>query len=313
MGWQELQKRLMDAFTVKGILGKKVLSVIYYEKAYGEYVEETWRGHSILSHSFQEFYIETIQAATSVWQEKERKPTPPNYSETILWHFGNFRNLRAVDILFHNGYPMDGFARLRHIKESAIWGGAMLGGVTTYTDIKGLQSVLFTGKPVTSADWTKFRKNRKKEERRVFGPMIRKESGLPLDYIAELETWQGLFHEEVHGAGLTQALDHGPAIKGEDTISVAPKPSHLSCAMFINRFCEVGWMLHRTLPAMQLSYRLFGPSWDRKWHLIDENFEAAEEFLRDMGKRIGGVFIEFINIKFPFSPNSSFAVNVKTK
>lgn len=311
MGWEDLMNKLADAFTTDGIVGDGIGPILELEKTYGEFVEKTYKGHSILSHCFQEFYKDTIETAATVWKEKDRKPTPPTYSETLLWHLGNFRCVRAVDVLFHNGYPMDGFARLRHLKESALYLGAMFSGLTTFSRINGLDGVV-SGKPLTREDMNVIRQKRKQEEKRLLGLMIRATSGLPPEHIELLERWESYFHEEVHGAHLTQVFEHGPAITGEDTTSVAPKPREKSCAMFINRFCEIAWMLHRTLPIMQLTYRPFGAHWNHKWHLLDENFRVMEGSLAEMGKKIGEVFIAFVDTKFPFTPVCFFDAMVKT-
>ncbi len=311
MGWEELMNELADVFTTNGIVGYRIGKVIEHEKAYSSFVEKTYKGHSILSHSFQEFYMDSLELAGAVWQEKNRRVTPPTYTETWLWHLGNFRCLRAVDILFHNGYPMDGFARLRHLKESALYLAALLTGLTTYNQVTGIEGVLHATQPPTREDVDQIRKNRMSEERRLLGLMIRKDSGLTEDQLFELGRWEGFFHQEVHGGNLTQVLEHGPAIRGEDTTSVAPKPREKACAMFINRFCEIGWMLHRTLPILQLSYRQFDEEWRKKWHLLDQNFLTMEQSLADMGKNIGSVFIEFMNVKFAFTPDHNFDTYVK--
>lgn len=311
MGWEELQRELAEAFTTDGVIGKKILHLIEYEKKYGEFVERKFKGLSILSHCFMEFFAETVELAASVWQDEEKRPTPPTYSETVLWHLTNFRNLRAVEILFRNGYPMDGFARLRHLKESAIYLAAMLAGVTTYEKINGWEGVLSGGEAITEENMAAIRKNRKKEEFRVLNFMIRKNSGFPPEHLAELRRWESLFHEEVHGARLTLAFEHGPAAKGEDTTSIAPKPRINSIAMFVNRYCEVCWMLHRTLPILQLSRNLFDKGWQYRWNLLDKNFKlVVDEALVRPGKKLGIALIHLMDTKFAFSPADSFETTI---
>lgn len=307
MGWEELQKELIEAFTTDGVIGKKILSLIEREKTYGEFVENEFRGYSILSHSFLEFYANSMEFAASVWRDKKKRPTPPTYSETLLWHMGNFRNLRAIDILFRSGYPMDGFARLRILKESALYLAAMLIGITTYEKISGWDGIMQNGKTLVEKDMSAIRKKRKKEEMRVLNLMIRKGSGLPTEHLDNLKFWEGLFNEEVHGARLTQHFEHGPAVKGEETITIAPKPHQRSIAMFINRFCEICWMLHRTLPILQLKRNPFDEDWQYKWKLLDNNFKATlEEGLIKHGKKLGDSLKLLMNVKFAFGPSDSF-------
>ena len=302
MEWEELHRRLIQTFTTNGIIGNKVLQVMEHEKAYGSVVAKAYRGHEILSHSFQEFYINTIEMAASIWKDKDRLCTPPTYSESLLWHLGNFRSIRTIDILFHSGYPTESLARLRYLKESALFLGAMLSGLTTYSQIKGLND----SKKITEDDMDLIRKNQIKEERRIFELMLRKKSNLDKNDIVNLKRWEDYFNKETHGAFLTLAFEHGPAIKGAEATSVAPKRQHRSCAMFINRFSEIAWMLHRTLPIMQLSNHPFSDEWKNKWKLLDDNFLMVEKQLAEMNKPIGHTFIRFMETKFPFDAEVCF-------
>ena len=162
--WQE---RLSKTFSQDGVIGRKLFDVMQHEHAYGQFVESEYKGHSVLAHSFQEFYIESLQLAASAWQEPDRTPTPRTYSEVVHQHFANFRTLRAVDTLFYSGYPMAGFARLRHLKESALFLAAILSGVTTYDAISGWKQATTEGAPLTQAGYREMRQRRKKEQRRV--------------------------------------------------------------------------------------------------------------------------------------------------
>jgi hypothetical protein len=312
MDWKELQNRLSDEFTTDGILGKRVDDVIHCESDYGAFVENSYKGYCILSRSIQEFYMDTLQTAASVWTKKDNPPPPLTCVDTWLWHLANFRSIRAVDILFHNGYPMDGFARLRHLKESALYLGAMLGGLTSYFRIKGYDDVMTAGKPFTQEDADRVKKNRKKEEKRILDLMLRENSGLPLDHRAQLKEWEEDFHSEVHGAFLTQVLEHGPAILGEDTTSVAPQPREKSCVMFMSAFVEVGWLLHRTLPILQLSHQRFDDRWVGKWRLLDVNFLVMKRSQAEKGDPFSDVFINFVATKFPFGPEVCFDTHVRS-
>ncbi len=311
MGWEDLQNRLADAFTTDGIVGNRLLQVIEAEKTYCAFIERTLKGHSILSHCFQEFCTDTLGAAASVWKAKEPTSTPPSYSGVFPWHLANFRSIRPVDILFHSRYPMDGFARLRYLKEEALYLGALLSGLTSYSKIKGWDGVVKPGKVPTPEEMDQVSRNRKKEEKRVLCLMIREKSGLAPEQLMQLHRWETFFNLEVHGARLTQALEHGPALRGEDTLSLAPKRRQASCAMFMNRFSEVAWMLHRTLPILQLSTRRFDAAWGRKWQLLDDNFLSMVQSLADLGKPFGNVFVAFVSQKFPFEPEVCFDTHVK--
>lgn len=143
--------------------------------------------------------------------------------------------------------------------------------------------------------------NRQNEERDLLTLTLRKKSGLTQEQKAELERWEGFFNMETHNGFLTQSLEFL-----DRPVSVAPNPSEDSCSMFINRFCEVQWMLHRTLPFLQSNTKMFGEEWIKKWNLLDRSFQMEQQIVADAEKSIGIVFIEFMNLKFPFNPTDYF-------
>ena len=306
MGWDPLRNQLADTFLTNGIFSTRLHQIIESEQEYCKFIESNYGGHIVLADSFQEFYIETIELAASVWKSGENDPCPPGYSECFLWHLGNLRSIRSIDILFYKGYSMDGFARLRYLKESAIFLAAILSGETTYFKIKGSDGVIVPEKKIVAEDMENIRKNSMKEERRILNLMLRGKSGLDKADISQLKKWESFFHKEVHGGMLTQVFEYGDAMRGEDTLSIAPKPKEASVNMLMNRFSEVGWMLHRTLPIMQLSSRKFDSVWREKWKLLDQNFRLVSQGLADMEKDIGSTFIRFIDVKFPFNEEACF-------
>lgn len=307
MNTEEWQKRLEQTFSRNGVVGYLLNDVLSAEKNYSILVEDKYQGHSVLSHSFQHFYIESIHEATKYWKDKDRTPLPDYYSGICLQHLTIFRNIRAADVLFHNGYPMDGFARLRHIKDSVIFLAAIMNGFTTLSAINGLPAENGLNTPISDDGYKIIVRNRKTEERRVLDIMIRNKSGLDPIHLNRLSQWETMFNDEVHGARLTMALEHGPAAKGEDTTTIAPKFRERSCGMFMNRFSEVCWMLHRTLPFLQLSYKPFNDIWVNKWHILDDSFLYMEQSLANAQKDIAKAIISMIEKKFPFSQHSYYS------
>ena len=308
MGWQDLQRELAEAFTTDTVLAKKIEAIAVREAAYGLLVKSSFKGYEVIINAFQEFFAESLEFAYSVWTLPDRKPTPPSYAEVVRWHLANFKNLRAALACFYNGYPLDGYALLRRLKESALCLGALLSGITTYPQLNGDDPALApSNAPFTQKDMQNMRERRKKEERRILRIMIRKESGLPPDVLEELGSWEDFFHLEVHGSRLTRFID----IRSNKPNSLAPAYDKMTCAMFLNRFSEICWMLHRTLPILQLSYRRFDDHWLRRWNLLDANFIESEGGLAAMEKKLAGDFITFMNIKFGFAPTLCFDTLVK--
>ena len=308
MGWQDLQRELAEAFTTDAVFGKKIESIAGREAAYGLLVKSTFKGYEVIINAFQEFFAESLEFVCSVWKEPERKPTPPTYAEIVRWHLANFKNLRAASACFYSGYPLDGLALLRRVKESALFLAALLSGITTYQQLNGDDLVQASSTaPFTRKDLQNMRERRKKEEARILGIMIRKNSGLPTEILNELGIWEDFFHFEVHGSRLTRLIDIGH----DKSTSVAPIYSEMTCAMFLNRFLEICWMLHRTLPILQLSYRQFDELWLRRWNLLDANFTESERGLAAMGKKLAGDFITFMNTKLGFEPTLCFDTHVR--
>jgi len=77
--------------------------------------------------------------------------------------------------------------------------------------------------------------------------------------------------------------------------------------MFMNRFCEVGWMLHRIVPMLQPPDAALSAAWVDKWQILDESFEQAVHSLTEQcGKAIGAAIVELVKSKFPFAGKSVF-------
>ncbi len=308
MSWEQSQQELEKAFTTEGILGKKMSSIIKQEVEHRELIRSSFGGHQVISLSFQEFMAETLKIASEVRKVENRKAMPPAYSEVFRWHLANFRSVRATELLFSYGYPFDGLARLRLLKESALFLGAMLSGITTYPRINGDDlEVIKKGGPFTKDYLGKMRTRRMDEERRVLGLMIRKDSKLSITQIAELQKWENFFHLEVHGSRLTRFVD----IRSGKPNYLGPKFNEQSCAMFINRYSEICWMLLRTLPILQLSHSKFGDSWVRKWKLLDSIFYEVETGLIASEKPFFRAFVDFMASKFNFNPDYCFDTHVK--
>jgi len=98
-------------------------------------------------------------------------------------------------------------------------------------------------------------------------------------------------------------------MKGKAPLAAIPTFEESAFAVFMNRFCEVGWMLHRLLPAIQPHDKKLPATWAKKWPIVDESFEQMVcSLTARLGKPIGGALVEFVKAKFPFSASSSFRI-----
>jgi len=107
------------------------------------------------------------------------------------------------------------------------------------------------------------------------------------------------FHEEVHGANSSLFSEMGNW-RGGITPSVVPKPNMQGLTMYMNRICEIAWLITRLLPYLQLEENAFGEEWHRKHDILDDSFRHVQESMSASGKKIGDAFIEFVDKKFSF-------------
>ena len=303
----EWQKRLEDTFSEDGLIGKRLLNIIEMEKEYGQYVMQKFSGYRFLTESFFDFYIETLQAAND-WISMNGTPSDaPSYSSVFLFYVMSFRRLRAAENLFLCGYPMDGYALLRDMKDRAICMGAIMNRLGSFSSLYlGERHIDDQGKTLTRDEYIAVSKRRAKKERAVRKQMIGEESGLTAEQIYELKRWEKLFHEEVHGSRFSYFMEGGPWLKGEKSLSIGPIPNNPSVGMYMNRSNEIDWMIFRTLPFLQLSSGAFGEKWAMKWHILDESFRSAIEDLGHMNKKIAWAVIALVDRKFRFTPEETY-------
>ncbi len=294
------QQRLEETFSVEGIVGKRLLDILDAEKEYGVHISETYHGHLILINSFFDFYIETIQK-TIAWTEKNGWPNEslPYYIFTVLYYVTNFKSFRAADILFMNGYPYDGYSLLRDLKDRSIFLGAIIHKLTNFSLLAGIEGL----KTISREDMKTIISKRRKEESQIHDLMLGKKSCLPSEVLDELEFWEKLFHEEVHGSKFTLAEIGTDWMKGTAPLHLEPIPNKSGMGMYMNRASEIGWLLTRTLPFLQLTENSFGDEWKTKYHILDESFRVMVQGLEKMGKKIATAFIFFVDNKFSFPDN----------
>ena len=292
----EWQKRLVDYFTINGMVGQNLLEIYDQEKACGEYFANTFHGQVVLIDSFQSFYIETIKNAFD-WVNANGWPEDcENYSQILFYYIITFRSFRACENLLLNGYPLDGYALLRDLKDRSIFLAGIAHNITTFPALFGYEGIT----SITAEEYPEIKRRRKKEEYRVLNIMIRKGSRLPDKTITELELWEQLFNEEVHGSKFSFFTEVRDWIE-KKSLTIGPSPTESSMAMYMNRACEIGWLLVRLLPYLQIEKNAFGDSWAEKHYVLDDSFRYMQMGLSKKGKKIGDAFIKFVDEKFSFN------------
>lgn len=296
MNTAEWQKRLEDNFTINGTVGGNLFEIFDSENKCSEYFINTFHGQDILIKSFQSFFKETIDSAFS-WIAKHGWPKDcPNYPTILLYYIILFRSYRACECLLSKGYPLDGYALLRDLKDRAIFLAGIAHNITSFSLIHGYEGT----RTATKEDWIKIKTQRKQEECRVLNIMLRENSELPDHIRSELKFWEDLFHEEVHGSKLSFFQELGSWINHK-IISIGPSPSELSTAMYMNRSAEIGWLIVKLLPYLQPTENAFGASWRGKFIVLDKSFRYMIQGLSRSGKKIADAVIFLVDAKFSFS------------
>jgi len=302
--WQE---RLEEAFSTMDIIGARLLPIIEMEKECGRHAVKTFHGHNVLMDSFADFYIDTLEIVGEVSGRDVGHDTYRYYPFTVLQYVVMFRRLRAATILFTKGYPLAGYALLRDLKDSALFMAGLADGATSWGALMGVKGKRADGSLPSEEQYEISRKAGELEERRVLELMTGSTSGLPDAHLAELKRWTKLFHREVHGSNLTRAAEFNGWLRGQSPLTIGPTFNETSFAMYMNRVGEIGWMLLRVLPFLQLEPGAFGAEWARKWGILDESFRFYVESLDRLGKPIGRALAALVDVKFAFSPDTAYS------
>ena len=210
-----------------------------------------------------------------------------------------FHSLCGAERAAVAGYPLLAYTVLRNIFDNLILLSAALQKFTDFYSIEGVEP----DKPPT--DIASINKLRKKTERAVQLKMTGDESNLTAETRDELKKWDMTFDWEVHGARLS-LVGAQEWIRGHEPLTVLPQFVEREFVMFINRYCEVGWMTHRLIPSLQLPGVPLSDAWKEKWRTLDDSFEAVAKAFEEGGKPIGAAIIELVKTKFPFNEGSEF-------
>ena len=302
------QTRLEKTFNREGVIGgTSLLPVLAAEREYGAKADALLRGFLVLSESFQNFLFDTIRLAEHTARGGNH-PTTDEWFGVLLMEFASlFRAFRAADTLYHSGYPLDGFSLLRDVRDRAIFIGGIGSRLTTLRALFGYQEGAHVPEKLTEEMWAQMHRRAEAVERDLIRKTIGAESGLGTAAIDELKGWTELFHLEVHGSRLTRATEFRDWITGKFQLPLVPEPRTQALAVFVNRFVEVGWMILRVLPLLQLAPNTFESDWEKRWNILDDSFRHDAEGLWRMGKPIEGAIIHMIDVKFAFSPKDAYS------
>jgi hypothetical protein len=305
MDVEKWQRRIEAAFTEAGVLGPYLHPVLVSEQSYRSYVEDTFHGYIVLTNSFLSFYVETLTTVEARLHELSVTLDAPWYVPLLLLHSANFSTFRGAENLLLWGYPFAGYGLLRDLKDRALILAGIASGFTTYQRMCGLDFLEGSARSLTKDDMPEVQKRRIRAEHEVFEKLIRAGSDLQEDHLRELNRWEQMFHQEVHGARLSSSVTGMRWVRGESSLPLLPEPKAQMIGMYLNRSHEIAWMILRTFPFLQLTANAFGPQWASKWAVLDDSFRTAIGALEGVGTRMAPAIIHLIDTKFKCWPQTT--------
>jgi len=258
-----------------------------------------YKGYLALSDAFKCFFLETVELVNTVCRPKVAAPLSEFYAIFVPRLAHSFQSLCGSERVAICGYPYHAYTLLRNTFDNLVLISAALQKITDFYSIEGVV-------PGKSLDIAAVKRLRKETEFEVRRKITGSDSGLTQDTRDELAKWDALFDFEVHGARLSLAAAQG-WMKGLEPLPVLPRFEEMQFAMFLNRYCEVGWMAHRLTPALQPPGIPLPGVWMDKWRILDDSFELTVNSLTaQLGKKIGSAIVELVKAKFPFNEQSAF-------
>ena len=295
---QEFQKRLKEISVYNGVPYGRVYNLFDAE---GQHAQKClqYKGYLALSDAFKSFFLETIESINKVFSTKPYPNIPENYLLFAPHIVNDFRIICGSERLAIKGYPFQACVLLRNAFDNLVLISAALQNIIDFASIEGVKAGL-------KANLAESKRRRINTEFEVRKQMTGAESGLSEKTICQLSKINESFDLEVHG-GLLSLTESTEWMKGGGTLKVLPEFTETPFAMFINRYYEAAWMLHRLLPLIQPEGVSFGGPWNTKWEVIDESFMISEDELTVKAcKEFGDAVVQFLIKKFPFNQHSRF-------
>jgi hypothetical protein len=294
----EMQRRLDAISGYDGEPYGRVHLLFDAEKAYGLQATKL-RGYLSLSDAFKCFFLETVETFNSYIRPQIKTPLSEFHGMFFPRLVYAWQSLCGFERLALNGYPFQAYAGVRNIFDSVQTVSAALQG---FVDFYAAEGVV----PEQPFDLRQIKKLRRQTEQQVSILMSGVKSGLTQSTIDELAAWDEMFNFEVHGGRLSFAAAVG-FMRGQAPLQVLPFFQTRDFAVFMNRYCEVGWMTHRLIPLVQPVAIPFDQAWKKKWKIIDESFDVVVQSLtKENAKAIGSAIAEYVTVKFPFDADSEF-------
>ena len=259
-----------------------------------------FRGFLALSDAFKSFFLETIELFNTDCVPKVVDPVSEHFAIYTQRLAHSFQSVCGAERLALCGYPLQGYTILRNVFDNLVLTSA---AVQKYTDFYSIEGIV-PGSPVEEKSMKKLRKETEYEVQRQ---MTGSKSGLTQVALEQLAKIDKLYDYEVHGARLSFSASQD-WLRGQASLPVVTKYNERHSAMFMNRYSENCWLIHRLLPLMQpTNVAHLNDEWKKKWRIIDDSFSTMVFSLTEQfGKPVGAAVVEFVQTKFPFNADSHF-------
>lgn len=300
MSQKEFVKRLQDISVCDGIAYSRTRLITDEEQKYNSLAHQ-YSGHFALSNAFQCFFLETIELVNTHCIPKISAPISDFYGFFVPRMMHAFHSLCGTERVATSGYPLLAYTVLRNVFDNLILFSAALQKFTDFYSIEGLM-------PGIPPNVGSVKRLRKQTEQTVRLKMTGIQSDLKSETRDALEKWDMMFDWEVHGARLSLVRAQ-EWLKGTGPLSVTPRFVEKEFGLFMNRYCEVGWMTHRLIPCLQTPGVALPDAWKEKWQVLDDSFETvARAVSEEGGIPIGAAIVELVKTKFPFNEHSKFPI-----
>jgi len=296
MSVEEWRERHAGRFSYNGHIGGNLISVDRSEAEAGSQIIDRLPRHIVLMDSFMGFFLETLVLA----RDRIRAvgwSRDAHYPAALVCFSNMFRRFRCCEVLFMKGYAFDGYALMRDLKDRAFLLAGVARNMATFTMIMVGPDACDPSQDDYANKTTRSRKN---IENLISRRMSGKDSGLSIDIQNDLKRWDQLFNYEVHGGILSFAQEVAALYTAGKAPSIGPMFDDDALAMYVNRSVEIGWLVVRLLPFLQMSLADFGSEWEDKRAILDESFRYMVEELGLLGKKIGDSLIAMVDTKFSF-------------
>jgi hypothetical protein len=257
-----------------------------------------FEGYSAVSDAFRSFVLSTMDMLNGPWRAHAAS-VPPLHTWLLLRLTDNFHWLCGAEHQAAIGYPFPAFAQVRNIFDSVVVSAAVVQGIVSIEEAEGLD---LNG---TKNDQGRVTARRKIAEKKIISEMLGVNSGLSPSAMEQLEKLNRVFNLETHGHRLSTTRSM-PWLRGQAPLPVLPRFVEDEFAPFMNRHLETMWMVHRLMPLARPHAAPLHQRLAECWEVLDTAMRQCAFALQvQFGKPVGQAIVDFVTMKFPFSPSNT--------